>query len=128
MEWQREVFTEKTVAETIHSLEESLAARGFAVLWHLHVNQKLAEKGFSLAPDVHILEVCSAPRAQAAIETNLAVTGLLPCKITVASQPGATRVAFPRPTMLMQVLDDARLQPLAEEVEGVLAAAVSAAC
>jgi uncharacterized protein (DUF302 family) len=127
MEFQVSVATEKTPAEAVQAVEAALAERKFSVLWHLNVNDKLAEKGLNLAPEVHILEVCSAPRAKQALETNLDVAGFLPCKVVVTSSGGQTQIGLVKPTMLMSVLGDERLKALAEEVEAVLLEAVQAA-
>jgi uncharacterized protein (DUF302 family) len=127
MEFQVSVATEKAPAEAVKAVEAALAERKFSVLWHLNVNDKLAEKGLSLAPEAHILEVCSAPRAKQALETNLDVAGFLPCKIVVTSSGGRTEIRLVKPTMLMSVLGDERLKALAEEVEAVLLDAVQAA-
>jgi uncharacterized protein (DUF302 family) len=121
------VATGKAPAEAVKAVEAALAERKFSVLWHLTVNDKLAEKGLSLEPEVHILEVCSAPRAKQALETNLDVAGFLPCKVVVSSSGGQTQIALIKPTMLMNVLGDERLKALAEEVEAVLLEAVQAA-
>lgn len=127
MEFQKSVTTSKSAAEAVAAVEAALAERKFAVLWHLHVNEKLREKGLDLTPEVHILEVCSAPRAKQAIETNPDVAYFLPCKIVVQSENGQTRIGYARPAMLMSILADDRLQGLADEVEAIMAAAVEAA-
>ncbi len=126
MEYQVSVTTSKTPSEVIRALEEALAARKFSVLWHMKVNEKLEEKGLSLEPEVHILEVCSAPKAKHAIETNPDVTYFLPCKVVVRGENGQTTIGLPRPTKLMGILGDERLKGLAEEVEQTLVEAVQA--
>jgi uncharacterized protein (DUF302 family) len=83
MEFQYSVTTTKTPAEAVAAVEAALAERQFSVLWHLHVNETLAKKGFELTPEVHILEVCSAPKAKHALETNPDVANFLPCKVVV---------------------------------------------
>lgn len=121
------VSTAKSPADAVKAVEAALAERKFSVLWHLNVGEKLTEKGLTLEPEVHILEVCSAPRAKQAIETNPEVAYFLPCKIVVKRVNGETEIGLARPTMLMDVLGDGRLQQLAEEVEAVLLEAVTAA-
>lgn len=127
MEFQRSVTTPMSATDAVAAVDAALAERKFSVLWHLKVNDKLAEKGLSLAPEVHILEVCSAPKAKLALETNPDVAYFLPCKIVVRNVAGQTEIGLARPTMLMSVLGDDRLQGLAQEVEAELMAAVEAA-
>lgn len=119
--------TAKTVEAAVADLEKALAERKFAVLWHLDVNRTLKEKGLDLDPEVRILEVCSAPRAKQALETNPDIALLLPCKIVVSRAGGETRIRLARPTALLGTLADPRLEPLAREVEQALAEAVEAA-
>lgn len=127
MEFQFSVMTERSPGEAVEAVQAALTQRKFSVLWHLHVNQTLAEKGFSLEPDIHILEVCSAPRAKEAIETNPLVAAFLPCKIIVSQVNGRTEIGLTRPTILMSILGDERLKGLADEVEATLIEAVKAA-
>lgn len=121
------VTTPKDLDTAIADLEKALADRKFAVLWHLDMNEKLREKGLDLEPEVRVLEVCSAPRARQALETNLDIAYLLPCKVVVSRQGGETRIGLARPVKLLGTLGDTRLDPLAREVEEVLTEAVNEA-
>lgn len=91
-------------------LEQALIERKFGALWHLDVNEKLKEKGFDLEPEFHFFEVCSAPRAKQAIETNIKVGYFLPCKVVVYLQGGHTRIGLLNPTVLIELQNDARLR------------------
>lgn len=128
MEYQLVFNTQKSVEEAISAVETALSERKFSVLWQMHVNQKLAEKGLSVAPDVHILEVCGAGHAKRAIDTNSAVVAFLPCKIIVKREGGQTQFILLRPTLMIHLLGDDQLQPLAEEVESAMVEAIKAAC
>jgi uncharacterized protein (DUF302 family) len=121
------VTTTKPVAEAARDVAAALARRGFSVLWELDVVGKLREKGLELQRPVRILEVCSAPRAKEALEANPLVGYFLPCKVVVLQRDGRTELGLPRPTALLSLLGDEHLQPLAEEVERVLVAAVEEA-
>lgn len=121
------VATHKPVDQAAQDVEAALATRKFSVLWALDVNDKLREKGLDLRGRFRILEVCSAPRAKEALEGNPLVTYFLPCKVVVYERDGHTEIGLPRPTALMAMLGDDRLQPLAEEVERVLVEAVQEA-
>ena len=77
------VPTGKSVDQAARDVESALAQRKFSVLWSLDVNDKLREKGLDLQRRFRILEVCSAPRAKEALETNPLVTFFLPCKVVV---------------------------------------------
>ncbi len=119
------VPTEKSVQDAVKAVDAALAKRKFSVLWALDVNEKLQEKGLDLAREFRILEVCSAPRAKQALESDPEVGYFLPCKVMVYRGDGGTRIGLPRPTALMGMLgDDPKLAALAQEVEGVLVEAL----
>jgi uncharacterized protein (DUF302 family) len=123
------VPTPKTVDEALTAVEASLGRHQFQVLWHLDINEKLAARGLVPEPPFHILEVCSAPRAKAALATNQRVGYFLPCKIVVYEDQGShgTEIGLERPSLMMRLLGDEALRPLADEVEGLLKAAISEA-
>jgi len=127
MEFAKVVGTNKSVDEAVAAIETALVARKFGVLWQLDVNKTLEGKGLSLAHEVRILEVCSAPRAKEAIETNPDVAAFLPCKIVVKKVGGETTIAMPRPEALINLLGDERLAGLAREVEATLLEAIAEA-
>jgi uncharacterized protein (DUF302 family) len=116
--------TDKSPAEAIAALEGALTKRKFSALWHLDIGAKLKEKGLDLEPEFHIFEVCSAPRAKEALETNIQVGYFLPCKMVVYSKDGKTHVGLLRPQLLMDILGEERLQQLATDVDNELKQAV----
>ncbi|HLN62480.1 MAG TPA: DUF302 domain-containing protein [Symbiobacteriaceae bacterium] len=119
--------TGKTVPEAIAALEAALTTRKFSALWHLDMQSKLKEKGLDLKPEFHIFEVCSAPRAKEALETNIEVGYFLPCKMVVFSDEGQTQIGLLRPNLLMEMLGEERLKALATDVEDALRAALDEA-
>jgi len=124
------VATDKPVDEAIQALQAALAERKFSALWHLHVNEKLREKGFELDGDFHIFEVCNPAKAKQALETDQKVGYLLPCKIVVYADRDdgyRTKIGLLRPQALIGLLGNQRLSDLACEVEQDLRAVVDAA-
>lgn len=127
MEFQTHVVTAKSVDEAVAAIEEAVVARKFSVLWQLDVTKTLESKGLSLAHEVRILEVCNASKAKIAIEANPAVAYFLPCKIVVMKVDGQTTIGLAKPTALMGIMGDERLDALAQEVETELLQIVEAA-
>jgi uncharacterized protein (DUF302 family) len=123
------VPTTKSVESALAAVEQALARRQFAVLWHLDINAKLVEKGLEPGPPFHILEVCSAPRAKAALTTTQQVGYFLPCKVVVYADgaTGGTRIGLQRPRLMVDMIGEPALEPLADEVEGLLVGAVNEA-
>lgn len=120
MEMFKSTEVNKTVEEAVQAVEAALAERKFSVLWHLNVNETLQKKGLDLGPEVRILEVCSAPRAKQAIESNPDVTYFLPCKVVIQRHNGKTRVGYASPASLIGLMGDDGLADLAAEVESVM--------
>jgi uncharacterized protein (DUF302 family) len=114
------------VEETIDRITKALAARGFGVLWHLDINEKLVEKGLEPTAPFHVLEVCSAPRAREALTIHQRVGYFLPCKVVVFEDRAThiVEIGFERPTLMVDLLQEPALKPLADEVEGILGEAL----
>jgi len=127
VEFAYEIRTEKSVDEAVAAVREKLAELKFSVLWELNVNQTLQSKGFDLEPEVRILEVCSAPKAKRAFDTDPRIAYLLPCKIVVKRAEGQTTIGLTRPEALIGLMGDGRFGDLAREVEAELTRAVEAA-
>ncbi|MDA8193592.1 MAG: DUF302 domain-containing protein [Thermaerobacter sp.] len=120
------VETSKSVESAMAAVDAALKSRQFGVLWHLDMNEKLVEKGLEAGPAFHVLEVCSAPRAKQALTTNQQVGMLLPCKVVVYEDQATkgTQIGYLRPDIMMELLHDEALRPLATEVERILDEAV----
>lgn len=117
----------RTVPQAIEALEGALASRKFSALWHLDMRSKLKEKGQTVDLEFHVFEVCSAPLAKEALETNIEMGYFLPCKMVVFEKEGKTHVGLLRPNLLIDLIGEERLKPLAEHVERELSAAVDEA-
>ena len=96
-----------TIHETITKLEEELKKEEFGVLWTFNVKDKLTEKGITFDQDFVILEVCNPKEAKNVLEQNPYVSYFLPCKIVVFKDKEHTKIGLPRPTFLINMLEDA---------------------
>ncbi len=121
------VTVDKPVDEAVVSLTESLQKRRFGVLWQLDVPAKLQEKGVDFQVPYRILEVCNPQEASRVLSANLHVGYFLPCKIVVYEEDGKTKIGLPRPTVLLEILGDDRLQETARRLETVLQEAIDEA-
>jgi uncharacterized protein (DUF302 family) len=121
MDFHYTVSTEKTIQETIASLEHNLKENKFGILWQLDIPAKLQEKGVdSYTNPYHVLEVCNPHEAARVLNKNELVGYFLPCKITVYESEGVTKIGLPKPTMLVSMLDNEDLKEIAEDIEKVL--------
>ena len=114
------VVTDKTIDAAIQSLEETLKANKFGILWQMNIPEKLQEKGVEFDMPFRVLEVCNPHEAKRVLTQNPMVGYFLPCKIVVYELAGKTHIGMPRPSVLMNIIDDPALETLAQNVEDSL--------
>ncbi|RKQ37293.1 DUF302 domain-containing protein [Oceanobacillus halophilus] len=111
------VETKKSIGEAIQSLEENLKEEKFGILWQFDIKDTLLKKGFEFDQDYKVLEVCNPKEAQQVLKENQLVGYFLPCKIVVYDDNGITKIGLPKPTSMIQNLDDANLSEFASDIE-----------
>ncbi|WDL96585.1 DUF302 domain-containing protein [Alicyclobacillus sp. ALC3] len=121
------VETKKTLDEAVQSLAESLKTHNFGILWDLDIPSTLQSKGVDFSQPYRVLEVCNPSKAKEVLGQNSLVGYFLPCKIVAYEDHGTVKMGFPKPSMLMEVIQDPSLKAVAEEVEQTLMAAVKEA-
>jgi len=120
--------TQRTFEDTAQALEAAVAAHGFGVL-HVHdLGAILRGKGYDFPEECRVFEVCNPAQAIKVLSTDLLLNTALPCRISVYTERGSTKVALIRPVPLLEELsDDPQLAPIAREVENSLLEMVAAA-
>lgn len=119
------VETSKSVEEAIQSLEKHLEEEKFGVQWQFNVKETLNNKGFELENPFTILEVCNPQEAQNVLSVNQLVGYFLPCKMVVyENNQGKTKIGMPRPSSLIQMVEDDSLHEIATEIERRLIACI----
>ncbi|WP_110113093.1 DUF302 domain-containing protein [Bacillus sp. CGMCC 1.16541] len=109
-----------SVEETILKLESSLKTEQFGVLWQFNIKDKLQEKGLEFDKEFIVLEVCNPGEAKRVLEEESLVSYFLPCKIVVYKDGNQTKVGMPRPTVLMEMFENDKLQQLGADIENRL--------
>lgn len=121
MDFHYTVTTDKSIEEAIAALEANLKQNKFGILWQLDLPAKLQEKGVNTYTNpYHVLEVCNPVEASRVLNQNELVGYFLPCKITVYESEGRTKIGLPKPTAMINLLNDSELKSIAEEIEAVL--------
>ncbi|MDI6877899.1 MAG: DUF302 domain-containing protein [Desulfitobacteriaceae bacterium] len=115
-----EVTASKSFAETVEQVKEQAASHSFRVL-HIHdVMATLGEKGFVIKP-LKIIEVCNAKYANTALQVDITVSLLMPCRINVyESENGEIIISMIRPTHLSKTFENPNLEDFAAQVEADL--------
>ncbi len=118
----------KPFEQAAADLEAAVKAGGFGVL-HVHdLGNTLRGKGLPFTEQCRIFEVCHPGQAAKVLDLDLRLNMALPCRISVYTEQGGTRIGLIRPAeMLAGFTQDAALVPIAQEVEAALIQMVDAA-
>ena len=112
------VESEKPVAQATEDLKAAVSRHGFGVLHEYDLKATLASKGFELEDECRILEICNPKQAHEVLSREMDMNIMLPCRVSVYSDRGRTRIAMARPTLLLRQLSESpKLMDVAEEVE-----------
>ena len=107
----------ETVVELVR---EALKKEGFGVLTEIDVKEKMKEKlGLDMRKYI-ILGACNPPNAYKAILAEENIGLMLPCNVIVYEKGGKTVLSVIRPTIAMQMIENAELRQVAENVESQL--------
>lgn len=127
MDFQYSIMTQKSVDEAIAAIEAALKERKFGLLWQLDLESKIKAKGIDFDMPYRVLEVCNPNEASQVLAEDPLAGYFLPCKIVVHEKDGKTHIGMPRPTVLMDLMNQPNLQATAKRVEDTLIAAIEAA-
>lgn len=114
-------YTKRTVdapfEDAIELARDALAEEGFGILCEIDVTEKMEAKlGLSDFRDYRILGACNPPLASEALDAEVDLGVLLPCNVVVYVDGGETVVSAVDPSVMLSVVDDDELDPIAEEV------------
>ena len=112
------VETEKSFDQATTDLDAAVSRHGFGVL-HIHdLGSTLRSKGVAFDEQCKIFEICNPMQAAKVLSTDMRLNMALPCRISVFTEGGKTRIGMIRPAeMLSSLSQDPVLSKVAEEVE-----------
>lgn len=112
------VETGKTFDQAAADLEAAVKHHGFGVL-HIHdIGATLRSKGMAFAGQCKVFEICNPQQAMNVLSIDLRLNMALPCRISVYTEEGRTRIGMIAPAnMLAALSEDAALRKIAAEVE-----------
>lgn len=113
--------------EAVRRTREALSEQGFGVLTEIDVKATLKKKLDQDIEDYLILGACNPPLAHQAIDVDRQIGLLLPCNVVVRAdreEPGTVIVDAMDPQIMVQVADQAELQPVADSAAAKLRAAI----
>ena len=112
------VETQKTFDQASADLESAVKNHGFGVL-HVHdLGNTLRSKGIAFDEQCKVFEVCNPVQAAKVLATDMRLNMALPCRISVFTENGKTKIGLIKPEpMLATLSEDATLRQVAREVE-----------
>lgn len=122
------VESDKSPEQACIDLESAVTHHGFGVLHTFNLKGILASKGFELPNACHIFEICNPQQAVNVLTDDMGMNVALPCRVSVYTEDGQTRIAMMKPTAMLSALSDSpALREVAEEVEAKITAMIDEA-
>jgi uncharacterized protein (DUF302 family) len=112
------VETGKSFDQAATDLDAAVKRHGFGVL-HVHdLGATLRSKGIAFEEQCKVFEVCNPQQAARVLSADMRLNMALPCRISVFTQKGKTKIGLIKPVqMLSSLSQDAALVQVAREVE-----------
>lgn len=111
------VESRKSLEELSRALEESVARNKFGIIGVHDIKEAMEKKGVVFGKACLIYEVCNPHQAKKVLETNLAISTALPCRISLYVEGGRTKLATIKPTSMLSLFPNPELMDVAQEVE-----------
>ena len=112
------VESSKSFDQAAADLDVAVKRHQFGVL-HVHdIGNTLRGKGVAFAENCRVFEVCNPVQAGKVLSADLRLNMALPCRISVYTEKGKTKIGMIRPVPLLAALSqDTSLAQVAHEVE-----------
>jgi uncharacterized protein (DUF302 family) len=122
------VETRKSFEQAAADLDAAVKQHGFGVL-HVHdLGATLRSKGIAFEDECKVFEVCNPQQAAKVLATDMRLNMALPCRISVFTDKGKTKIGLIRPVeMLTALSEDPQLAGVAQQVEEKTIAMIDAA-
>ncbi len=112
------VDTPKSFEQASADLDAAVKRHGFGVM-HVHdLGNTLRSKGQNFTEHCRVFEVCNPAQAARVLASDMQMNMALPCRISVYTEQGQTRIGMIKPTELLALLSkDPALGQVAKEVD-----------
>jgi len=123
-----QLATDRPFEEACASLQVAVPAHGFGVLAVHDLAATLRSKGIEFPEQCRVFEVCNPQQAAQVLKADMALNMALPCRISVYTEAGKTRIGMIRPAAMLSALSsDPELAEVARQVEASTMAIIQAA-
>ena len=111
------VTSSKSLDELDQDFRKAVQRHKFGVLNVLDLKQTLGNKGIVLERECRVYDICNPQAASTALNTDMSVSVVLPCRVSVYQDGQTLTIATVKPTDLMKATDLNGVTELATEVE-----------
>ena len=112
------VETGKTFEQASQDLEAAVKHHGFGVLYIHDLGETLRSKGIDFLEQCRIFEVCNPTQAAKVLSSDMRLNMALPCRISVYTESGLTKIGLIKPGQMLSALsDDKNIAEEANELE-----------
>ena len=122
------VETPKSVEQAVADLQAAVQRHKFGVL-HIHnLQETLKKKGVDFPNACQILEICNPQKANEVLSEDMDLNMALPCRVSVYSEGGKTKIGMMKPSAMLKALSDSpALADVAQDVEKTIIEMISEA-
>lgn len=112
------VETSKSFEQASSDLDAAVKRHGFGVM-HVHdLGNTLRSKGQNFTENCRVFEVCNPAQAAKVLASDMQMNMALPCRISVYTQNGKTKIGMIKPADMLAMLSrDPALSQVAKEVD-----------
>ena len=103
--------------QAIEKVTAELKKEGFGVLTFIDVKETLKQKINVDFKKYAILGACNPPIAHRALQEEEQLGLLLPCNVIVYEKDGKTRVSIFDPMVMVWIMENDQMKPIASEVQ-----------
>jgi uncharacterized protein (DUF302 family) len=112
------VDTKKSFTRASTDLEAAVIHHNFGVLHTHDLGTTLRSKGIEFDEECKIFEVCNPEQAAKVLSTDMRLNMALPCRISVFTEKGTTKIGLITPGQMLSALSkDPDLNQIAKDVE-----------
>ena len=120
------VNTLKSFDNACADLEAAVVNHGFGVMAVHDLGETLRSKGISFSQSCRVFEVCNPQQAAKVLGRDMSLNMALPCRISVYTDAGQTRIGMIRPGEMLHALSsDPELVDVAQQVDAATSAMIN---
>lgn len=112
------VNTVKSFGDACVDLEASIVSHGFGVMAVHDLGETLRSKRISFSESCRVFDICNPHQAAKVLQRDISLNIALPCRLSVYTDLGQTRIGAIRPSEMLHALSsDPELIDVAKEVD-----------